>query len=75
MRERDLPGHLPAEGVQGGGGRREGGGIRIDAGVSEEIAGTSARDIPQDPSTSPDVVLRVGYQMLRTQMSTRAPGR
>lgn len=74
VRERDLPGHLPAEGPQGGSAHRDGGtGLRVDAGAltGEEVAGSLARDIPQDPSTSSDVVLRVGYQMLRSQMAVR----
>lgn len=72
VRERDLPGHLPAEGPQGGGAPREpGAGVRVDAG-GDEAAGSMARDVPQDPSTSNDVVLRVGYQMLKTQMAAKA---
>jgi carboxyl-terminal processing protease len=82
LRERDLPGHLPAEGPQGGSTRRDAGpGLRIEtdggtggtSGLGDEVAGTSARDIPVDPSTSPDVVLRVGYQMLRSQITTKTP--
>jgi carboxyl-terminal processing protease len=73
VRERDLPGHLPAEGPQGGGAQRDGvGAIRLDAGT-DEVAGTIARDIPQDPSSSNDIVLRVGYQMLKSQMAAKAP--
>lgn len=73
IRERDLPGHLPAEGPQGGSAPRDGGAaLRVDAGT-DEVAGTIARDIPQDPSSSNDVVLRVGYQMLRAQMSAKSP--
>jgi carboxyl-terminal processing protease len=73
VRERDLPGHLPAEGPQGGSAPRDGGaGLRVDAGT-DEVAGSIARDIPQDPASSPDVVLRVGYQMLRAQMMSKAP--
>jgi carboxyl-terminal processing protease len=73
MRERDLPGHLPAEGPQGSSAPRDtGAGVRLDAGT-EDVAGSIARDIPQDPSTSPDVVLRVGYQMLKAQMATKSP--
>lgn len=75
LRERDLPGHLPAEGPQGGSPARDAGaGVRIDAdGGTDQIAATSARDIPADPSSSPDVVLRIGYQMLRTQVGQRTP--
>lgn len=67
VRERDLPGHLPAEGPQGGGASRDAGhDVHVDAGA-EDVPTTSARDVPQDPSTSADVVLRVGYQTLKTQ--------
>lgn len=74
LRERDLPGHLPAE-AQGGAGAapsRDAGAVTIDGGDGA-VAGTIARDIPADPSTSPDFVLRVGYQLLRTQIAQRAP--
>ena len=73
FRERDLPGHLPAEGPQGGNAARDGGATRIDGGTGGDIvSGTIARDIPHDPSSSQDVVLRVGYQMLRSQIGSRA---
>jgi carboxyl-terminal processing protease len=71
LRERDLPGHLAAEGPQTSGTPRDTSGqVHIDVG-SEDVAGSIARDIPLDPSTSSDVVLRVGYQMLKTQMAAR----
>jgi carboxyl-terminal processing protease len=74
VRERDLPGHLPAEGPQGGDTRREPGpAMRLDAGPAEDVSGSIARDIPSDPSTSSDVVLRVGYQMLRSQIASKGP--
>ncbi len=76
VRERDLPNHLPAEGPQGGSSPRDGAaGLRLDggAGGGDDVIGSLARDIPHDPSTSADVVLRVGYQMLRTQMNGRSP--
>jgi carboxyl-terminal processing protease len=74
VRERDLPGHLPAEGPQAGttAPRDGGASLRVDA-STDEVAGSLARDIPQDPSSSTDVVLRVGYQMLRAQISARSP--
>jgi len=73
VRERDLPGHLPAEGPQGGSAPRDGGAaVRVEAGA-DDVAGTIARDVPLDPSSSNDVVLRVGYQMLKAQMSAKAP--
>jgi carboxyl-terminal processing protease len=74
LRERDLPGHLPAEGPLGGTPLRDGGAPAIDGGT-DDVANAIARDVPRDPSTSQDVVLRVGYQMLRAQIAQRAfPG-
>lgn len=75
LRERDLPGHLPAEGPQGGTPLRDAGGLRVDAdgGSTDVVSGAIARDIPVDPSSSNDVVLRVGYQMLRTQVGKSTP--
>jgi carboxyl-terminal processing protease len=73
VRERDLPGHLAAEGPQGGNVRSRA--PSVDAGLvtspEDEVIGARARDIPFDPSQSKDVVLRVGYQTLRTAMSQR----
>ena len=72
-RERDLPGHLAAEGPQGGKGR-DGGATVMDGGTADEVSGMLAREVPADPSSSPDVVLRVGYQMLKSQISSRPAG-
>lgn len=74
-REKDLPGHLPGEGPQGGSGaaRDAGAALVVDGGVQDEVSGMLARDVPKDPSTSTDVVLRVGYQMLRSQAGAK-PG-
>jgi carboxyl-terminal processing protease len=72
LRERDLPGHLPPEGPQGGTPLRDAGAIVMDGGLdADQVEGMLARDVPTDPSTSPDVVLRVGYQMLKSQASQR----
>jgi carboxyl-terminal processing protease len=70
-RERDLPGHLAAEGPQGGAAPRDAGAIYVDGGTADMVSGMLARDVPVDPSSSPDVVLRVGYQMLKSQIATR----
>jgi len=70
-RERDLPGHLAAEGPQGGSSARDAGAIVMDGGTADEVSGLLARDVPADPSSSPDVVLRVGYQMLKAQIAAR----
>jgi carboxyl-terminal processing protease len=72
-RERDLPGHLPPEGPQGGNTARDAGGVVLDGGARDEVSAV-ARDIPVDPSSSRDAVLRVGYQMLKAQITTRATG-
>lgn len=74
VRERDLPGHLPAEGPQGKNVPSRA--PSVDAGLvaspaEDEVIGARARDIPFDPSQSKDVVLRVGYQTLRSAMSQR----
>lgn len=82
VRERNLPGHLPAEGpdgkpagqaekpVQGPeAGRR----VEVDAGAGEASPRVIGRDVPRDPSTSSDVALRVGYQLLTTKIRERAP--
>ena len=72
LREKDLPGHLAAEGPQGGNVPSRA--PVVDGGVmspEDEVIGARARDIPFDPSGSKDVVLRVGYQTLRTAMSQR----
>jgi carboxyl-terminal processing protease len=79
LRERDLPGHLPAEGPTGGTPSAPRPSQTIDAGITGEDGGallaaaTIARDVPVDPTSSPDVVLRIGYQMLKTQVAQRTP--
>lgn len=70
-REKDLPGHLPAEGPQGGNVIRDAGAIVLDGGPQDEVAGMLARDVPKDPSMSTDVVMRVGFQMLKAQVAAK----
>ncbi len=75
-RERDLPGHLPPEGPQGGNTPREvGTKMVVDGGVETVLTASSARDVPADPSSSSDAVLRVGYQLLRKQIAERKGAR
>ena len=69
LRERDLEGHLPAEGLP----RDSKPSLTIDAGAASaarasEIEGAIARHIPNDPTTSTDFALRVGYQLLKGQL-------
>lgn len=64
VRERDLPGHLPAEGPQSASAPRDAGAaLVIEAGAEEPVI--SAREVPSNPLQSRDVVLRTGYQLLR----------
>lgn len=64
-REKDLPNHLPAEGPQGSA-RGSGAAPPMGGpdGGAPEVSSDRARDIPVDPSSSPDVVLRTSYQIL-----------
>jgi carboxyl-terminal processing protease len=67
LRERDLEGHLPAEGLP----RDTKPQLKLDAGPEGgtlDIDGASARNIPVDPTTSTDFALRIGYQLLRGQL-------
>lgn len=69
-REKDLPGALAAEGPQGGSGARDAGAVVVDGGAEVgEVAGLTQREIPTDPSSSRDAVLRIGYQTLREKLS------
>ncbi len=68
LRERDLEGHLPAEGLPRDTKPR----LSLDAGALDgaagDIEGSSARNIPTDPMTSNDFALRIGFQLLRGQL-------
>ena len=71
LRERDLDNHLPPEGPQGGAppeARTRDGGAP-DGGPSAESL--TVADVPSDPTTSKDLVLRTGYQLLRTKIENR----
>ncbi len=72
IRERDLDNHLPPEGPQGGapttGGRGDAG-APLDGGPSTEAL--LVADVPVDPTTSKDLVLRTGYQLLRSKIEGR----
>ena len=71
LRERDLPGHLAAEGPQGGNTPRQTSPVVVDGGGPEDLGTGLARDIPADPSASHDAVLRTGYTMLKQQIAGR----
>jgi carboxyl-terminal processing protease len=65
-REKDLEGHLSAE--LGGAPPPQGKTIVIapsDAGAPAESTGSEARNVPDDPSSSADPVLKIGWQTLR----------
>ena len=71
-REKDLPGHLPAEGSQGAGARGSGAAPTAgDAGAGPAVSSDLARDVPADPAGSSDVVLRTGYQILMVEVQKR----
>lgn len=75
-RERDLPGSLPPEASGDGGARGATPPARVvavDAGAAGEDAAALAfaRDVPSDPTTGKDVVLRVGYELVRKQIAER----
>ena len=78
-RERDLPGSLPPEANAGDAGARTAGGparvVSVDAGapLDDAISFALARDVPSDPTTGKDVVLRVGYELVRKKIAERAP--
>jgi carboxyl-terminal processing protease len=71
LRERDLQGHLPAEGLP----RDTKTPAAPNAGASASDAGPpelealNARNVPSDPSASNDFALRVGYQVLKGQIA------
>ncbi len=67
MRERDLPGHLKAEAPE----TRRAPTVVMDAGVHDAPGPTIPREVPVDPSTSPDVVLRAGYELLKAKIKAR----
>jgi carboxyl-terminal processing protease len=70
LRERDLEGHLPAEGLP----RKQAPGVKLDGGAGDggpvnEVEGVIARNVPVDPSNASDFALRVGYQLLKGQLA------
>jgi len=70
-RERDLENHLPPEGPQGGApaeAKSRDGGV-VDGGPGAESL--TVADIPKDPTTSKDLVLRTAYQLLRSKIEGR----
>lgn len=71
VRERDLENHLPPEGPQGGSppAARGDAGTPLDGGPSAESL--TVADIPEDPTASKDLVLRTGYQLLRSKIDGR----
>ncbi len=85
LRERDLEGHLPAEGSSGGAATKPHGPVvRVpsespDAGAAptvpkgEEVEGSEARDVPRNPVTGRDYTLRIGYEVLRGSLVGRGP--
>ncbi len=79
LRERDLEGHLSAEGTPESSGHKQtvmvapDAGPPGDAGLGAEVEGSEARNVPVDPATGRDFILRVGYQLLRGKLVGRGP--
>lgn len=87
VKERDLGGHLPAEGLPREPKRRvDAGAPPVDGGAPaeptadggagglvNESASFDVRRMPTNPSESPDFVLRIGYQLVRASMAGRGP--
>ena len=72
VRERDLENHLAPEGPQGGAPpeprSRDAGAPGAPVPTSESL---TVADVPADPTTSKDLVLRTGYQLLRSKIEGR----
>jgi carboxyl-terminal processing protease len=64
VRERDLEGHLPAEGPPGSAPPDAGAPQAADSGAAATHLGV-ARDIPSNPSGGKDLALSIGYQLVR----------
>ncbi len=71
IRERDLEGHLPAEGLPTDAPKTLDAGAGGDGGPVLEVEGSIAR-VPTDPTTGKDFVLRVGYQLLKGSVVGRS---
>jgi carboxyl-terminal processing protease len=70
LRERDLEGHLHAEGTQPAAAKPT---VRVEPkpadGARPDLDSATLRNVAADPSTSNDFPLRVGYQILKAQLS------
>jgi len=75
-REKDLRGHLSPE--PGAGPVPQPKTVVVatgDAGAGVESTGSEARNVPDDPSTSDDPVLKIGWQTLHQAMGKADPAR
>jgi len=72
LRESDLEGHLPAEGVaQEAAAPRDAGVLAAPDGGDQETINT--RTMPADPTRGDDFVLKVGYQIMRDKLVGHGP--
>jgi carboxyl-terminal processing protease len=80
IRESDLEGHLPPEGLPGDDTDRDDAGAitgpatAVDGGAAAQpdVFRSDARGVPRDPTKANDFVLRIGYELLRT-LTGRGP--
>ena len=73
-REKDLEGHLAAESTGPVESPRRIVTIEGDAGATTSPpTGSEARNVPDDPEKGTDPVLKVGWQVLRREMTARSP--
>jgi carboxyl-terminal processing protease len=73
FREGDLGNHLSPEGPQGGvpqTAAHDAGVVRVEADAGDRPVQV-ARDVPKDPTSSPDFVLALGYKLLRQKMTAK----
>ncbi len=71
-RERDLPNHLSAEAAGRCGEGSAGTRLRRTERVAEDGGPVRVREMPSDPSTSTDAVLRLGYHALVDTLERRS---
>lgn len=70
VREGDLEGALPSEGVVKDAGAPTVVKVGADAGADED---TEARNVPTDPEKGKDVVLKIGFETLRDRLLGKGP--
>jgi carboxyl-terminal processing protease len=73
LRERDLEGHLPAEGIQGVDVPAQDAGVAAFSGDAGAHVEADTRTMPSDPMQGEDYVLRAGYKLMREKLVGHGP--